>query len=42
MFPFCLQACTEMVMPMCSDGIHDMFQPDSVSNTAASINGQLQ
>lgn len=21
------QACTEMVMPMCSDGIHDMFEP---------------
>ena len=22
-----LQACTEMVMPICSDGIHDMFEP---------------
>lgn len=23
--PIALQACTEMVMPMCSDGQHDMF-----------------
>ncbi|CAG0879563.1 unnamed protein product [Darwinula stevensoni] len=23
------QACTEMVMPMCSDGIHDMFEPEA-------------
>ena len=22
---FCFQACTEMVMPMCSDGVTDMF-----------------
>ena len=22
------QACTEMVMPMCSDGVNDMFQPE--------------
>ena len=25
--PLFLQACTEMVMPMCADGIHDMFEP---------------
>ncbi|XP_034935448.1 lysosomal Pro-X carboxypeptidase isoform X2 [Chelonus insularis] len=23
------QACTEMIMPMCSDGIHDMFEPQA-------------
>ena len=23
------QACTEMVMPMCSDGVNDMFEPAS-------------
>lgn len=22
-----MQACTEMVMPMCSDGVADMFEP---------------
>lgn len=22
------QACTEMVMPMCTDGVHDMFEPE--------------
>ncbi|XP_076749843.1 lysosomal Pro-X carboxypeptidase [Xylocopa sonorina] len=26
-WPF--QACTEMVMPMCSDGMNDMFEPES-------------
>jgi len=32
---FCntLQACTEMVMPMCTDGVHDMFFNDPVSDT---------
>ena len=24
-----LQACSEMVMPMCSDGVHDMFMNNS-------------
>lgn len=23
-----LQACTEMVMPMCTDGVQDMFEPE--------------
>lgn len=22
-----LQACTEMIMPMCADGVNDMFEP---------------
>lgn len=24
----CPQACTEMVMPMCTDGVQDMFEPE--------------
>lgn len=27
MFFFIVQSCTEMVMPMCTDGINDMFEP---------------
>ena len=27
LFVHLLQACTEMVMPSCSDGVNDMFEP---------------
>ena len=29
-----LQACTEMIMPMCSDGVHDMFPVNPWNITA--------
>lgn len=32
---FLFQACTEMVMPLCSDGVHDMFTESKVGNTSA-------
>lgn len=28
------QACTEMIMPICSDGVNDMFEPQSFNVTA--------
>lgn len=28
-----MQACTEMVMPMCTDGVHDMFPAEPVSQS---------
>lgn len=30
----CMQACTEMVMPMCSDGRNDMFMNNTWNLTA--------
>ena len=32
MFLFGLQACTEMAMPLCQDGVRDMWLPYEVSS----------